>query len=160
MKRGIVLDETERVAWLLRAIVLLLSLQFLFGIWVNLFGTFPATNDVQTAVRYGGDPVLTGHYVLAVVLLVLAIVLVYRTFRPGVRASLRWLSLGGLLSVLWAAVAGVEFILSGFSNNDDSFSMAFAFIVAMTFYGLAQAALLPRTPKAGRSDEGVPVPHT
>jgi len=149
------MDETPRVAWLLRAIVILVSLQFLLGIWVNLFGTFPSTNNVQTAVMYGGDPVLSLHYVLAIILVVLAAVVTYRAFRPGVPMSVRWLVLGGLLSVFWAVAAGVELILSGFSNNGDSFSMAFAFIVAMTFYGLAQAALLPRAPASPRSD-GVP----
>ena len=146
--------------WLLRVIVGLLSLQFLLGIWVALFGSFPSTNNVQTAVMYGGDPVLSGHYALAVVLLVLAVVVVLAAFRNGVPARLRWLTLGGLVSVLWAWISGVEFILSGFSNNSDSFSMAVAFIVAMTFYGLAQAAVLPRAPTSPRGDEGAPSPQS
>ena len=154
------MDETERIAWLLRVLVLLISIQFLLGIWVNLYGSFPSTSDVRTAVTYGGDPVLTSHYVLAVILLVLAVVLLYRAFRPGIPGGLRWLALGGLLSIVWGAFAGLEFILSGFSNSDDSFSMAFAFIVAMTFYGLAQAAMLPRAPAPPRGGEGAPSPHS
>jgi len=138
--------KAKQVTWLLRAIVVLLSLQFVLGIWVNLFGSFPSTDSVSAAVMYGGDPVLTGHYLLAVVLLLLAVVVVYVSIRPGVPARLRWYALGGLLSIVWAWAAGLEFILSGFSNGGDSFSMALAFIVAMTFYGLAQAAMLPRAP--------------
>ena len=146
--------------WWLRVIVGLLSLQFLLGIWVSLFGSFPSTNDVQSAVMYGGDPVLTGHYALAVVLLVLAVVVVLATFRSGVTARLRWLTLGGLVSVIWAWISGVDFILSGFANNSDSFSMAVALIVAMTFYGLAQAAVLPRAPASARGDEGASSPQS
>ena len=146
--------------WLLRAIVGLLSLQFLLGIWVNLYGSFPATSDVQVAFTYGGDPGLTGHYILAAVLVVLAVTIVLAAFRSGFPARLRWLTLGGLLSVLWASISGVEFILSGFTDNSVSFSMAFAFIVAMTFYGLAQAAVLPRAPVASRSEGEAPSPQS
>ena len=149
------MTKANRVTWLLRAIVVLLSLQFVLGIWVNLFGSFPSTDSVSTAVMYGGDPVLTGHYLLAVVLLLLAVVVVYASIRPEIPRRLRWYTLGGLLSIVWAWAAGVEFILSGFSSNEASFSMALAFIVAMTFYGLAQAAVLPRAPVEPRSDRTV-----
>lgn len=147
------MTETSRVAWLLRTIVVLLALQFVLGVWVYLFGSFPSTKSVASAVMYGGDPVLTGHYVLAVVLFVLAAVLVVVGFRSGLPARLRWFTLGGLLSVLWASASGVEVILSGFSNNGASLSMAIAFIVAMIFYGLAQAALVPRRPPASRDGQ-------
>jgi len=147
--------KTNQVTWLLRAIVVLLSLQFVLGIWVALFGSFPSTDSVSAALMYGGDPVLTGHYLLAVVLLLLAVAVVYASIRPGIPARLRWYTLGGLLSIVWGWAAGIEFILSGFSNNEASFSMALAFIVAMTFYGMAQAAVLPRAPDEPRSDRNV-----
>jgi len=131
---------------LLRLIVLLLSAQFVLGIWVNLYGRFPRTDDVVTAVQYGGDPVLTAHYALAVAAVVLAAVIVAVAFRSDSRRSLRWMTVGGLLSVLWASAAGLQFVLSGFSNGDASFSMALAFIVAMIFYGVAQARVLPGHP--------------
>jgi heme A synthase len=136
--------------WLLRAVVSLLSLQFLLGIWVTLFGSFPQTDSVETAVSYSGDPVLSAHYVLALVLLVLAVLLAAFAFA---RASSVRLS----VSVFWAISSGVEFILSGFSNNTDSFSMAVAFIVAMAFYGLAQVAVLPSPPSESQHRDGSPV---
>ena len=108
------MQENRRVTMLLRLIVVLLSAQFVLGIWVNLFGSFPATNNVATAVEYGGDPVLTVHYGLAVVVVLLAIVLVAEAFRTDSRRSLRWMTAGGFLSVVWASASGVQFILSGF----------------------------------------------
>jgi len=146
----------SRTVWLLRIIVSVLGVQFLLGIWVNLFGTFPSTDSVATAVMYGGDPVLSAHYVLAVVILLLATILLVSTVRLRTPPRLRWLVLGGWLSVLWALSAGVEFILSGFRNNADSFSMAFAFIVAMTFYGLAQAVTLRPGPEPANREVASP----
>jgi hypothetical protein len=143
---------------LLRAVVILLSLQFVLGIWVNLFGTFPPTDNLGTALSYPGDPVLTSHYALAVVLVILGIVVVVVAFRPGVRTSLRWIVILGLLSIVWASASGVEFVLSGFSNNADSFSMAVAFIVTTGFYGVAQALVLPGGPSAGLPSRSATTP--
>lgn len=151
------MDRTDRIPWLLRIVVILLAAQFVLGIWVNLFGSFPSTKSVGTALMYGGDPVLTGHYLLGVLLFVLAVVLAASSFGPGTAPRVRWLVVAGLLSVVWAATSGVEFILSGFSNAGASFSMALAFIVAMTFYGLAQAEVLKGEPTASRKSEDVPV---
>ncbi len=127
---------------LLRLTVGLLALQFLLGIWVALFGKFPDTHDLMTALAYSGDPVLTAHYALAFVLLLLAILLAYVSFAKGEPKRLRVLTLAGLLSVLVALEAGVQFVLSGFANNDWSFVMAVGFIASMAFYGLAQAVAI------------------
>ncbi len=149
MARGVgavMSTRTRGLVTLLRAIVILLSIEFVLGIWVNLFGSFPSTARLGTALAYTGDPVLTGHYVLAVLLVVLGVVIVLVAFRTGARGSLRWMVVLGLLSILWATAAGVGFVLSGFASNADSFSMAVAFIVAASFYGIAQALVLPPSP--------------
>jgi len=132
------MPASRRVIVLLRVTVSLLALQFLLGIWVNLFGSFPRTSDVATALSYSGDPVLTAHYALAVLLLLLAVLLAYVSFAPGEPRRLRGLTIAGLLSVLLALEAGVQFILSGFGNADWSFVMAFGFIASTAFYGVAQ----------------------
>lgn len=143
---GAATATTRGLVTLLRTIVVLLSLEFVLGIWVNLFGSFPSTRDLGTAWAYAGDPVLTAHYVLAVLLLVLGAVIVTVAVRTGARAGLRWMAVLGLLSIAWASAAGMEFVRSGFTNNEDSFSMALAFIVASSFYGVAQALVPPHTP--------------
>ncbi len=127
---------------------MLISLQFVLGVWVALFGTFPSTDNVGTALRYTGDPVLSAHYAIAVIILILAVVLVVLSLPSSEPRMMRWLNVAGLLSLLGADAAGVQFILSGFSNDDYSFGMAVAFIVAMVFYGIAQAVALP--------DQGAP----
>jgi hypothetical protein len=142
------MSASRRVTVLLRLTVSLLALQFLLGIWVNLFGTFPATNSVLTAISYTGDPVLTAHYATAFILLLLAIILTVVSFRTGEPRRIGWLAVGGLLFILLAYESGIEFILSGFSNNTASFSMAVGFIGATAVYGVAQAVALTRAPAA------------
>jgi hypothetical protein len=139
------------VAWL-RTIVILLSAQFLLGIWVNLFGTVPSTAGFEKALLYTGDPVLTAHMLLAVVIVVIGFVVAVASFGREVSRPFRWLLVGGLLSVLWSYEWGVQLIDSGYSSGLDSFWMAVGFIAAMAFYGVAQAMLVEGTagPTPGR----------
>jgi hypothetical protein len=132
-----------------RAVVILLVLELLLGIWVNRYGALPATNNVVRAAMYTGDPALSAHMALAVVLVIAAFVLTIGAFAVGAPARLRWFALGGLLSLLWAYESGIEFIVSGFGNNVDSLSMALAFVVALVFYAVAQR-FLPRGPPTER----------
>ncbi len=137
----------RRFSRTLRLLVILLSAQFLLGMWVNLFGTFPTTKSVGAALRYGGDPVLTAHYGLAVLIALLAVVAVVVVPRPA--SGVLWgMVMGGLVSIGWATLSGIELVLSGFSNDLASFSMAVAFIAATTFYGLAQAFALRSAARA------------
>jgi hypothetical protein len=141
----------------LRGIVVLLSAQFLLGIWVDLYGSFPSTTNLGRAMMYTGDPALSVHMVLAVLLVILAFVLAVGSFSAGAPARLRWVALGGLLAVLWAYESGLQFVLSGFGNNLDSFSMAAAFVVAMVLYGIAQGLVATSSP-APRPGPGVTGP--
>jgi len=124
-------------AWL-RLLVGLLSVQFLLGVWVSLYGTFPATSNVVRAALYRGDPVLSVHFALAILLVVLGFVVTLLSFRADAPAQLRWFTLGGFLATLAAYEAGVELVVSGFSSALEIFVMAAAFLAAMGFYGVAQ----------------------
>lgn len=146
---GIPTEGTSRLlVGLLRGTVVLLALQYLLGMWVNLFGPVPPTNDLGAALSYTGDPAFTAHVALAVLLLTLGIVIVFVSFREETRVGLRIMVLLGLLSIFWASVAGVQFVRSGFSSNTASFSMALAFIVATSCYGIAQVLVLPQVAPA------------
>ncbi|MGP8077178.1 MAG: hypothetical protein ACLQD8_08815 [Thermoplasmata archaeon] len=128
------------VVWL-RAIVILLAVEFVLGVWLNRYGTFPTTHNVVRAVMYTGDPVLSAHLALAVVLVVLAFVLAVSAFGAGAPPKFRWFALGGFLAILAAYESGVQFIGSGFQSNADSLAMFAGFAVAMVFYGIAQRYL-------------------
>ncbi|HEV2166507.1 MAG TPA: hypothetical protein VGS23_05985 [Thermoplasmata archaeon] len=143
----------RRTTLLLRGVVVLLAIQFVLGIYANLFGPFSSTDSIEEALAYGGAPVLTAHYILAAVLVVLGLVLVASSFGREEPRGLRWLTIAGLLSILWASLSGLEFIRSGFTSNVDSFSMALGFIVATSFYGVAQALALPQETRDSRRDD-------
>lgn len=119
----------------LLALLTLLSVQFALGMWVNLFGSFPATSDVLAVVEARGDPVLQAHMVTAVVILATAILLIaLASRRPLPRSDLGW-AVVGLGTVLWAYESGIDLILSGFSSDLDSYSMAMGFLATYLVYG-------------------------
>jgi len=130
-----------RFALWLRALGVLLGVQFVLGIWLTLYGTFPSTRNVVKALLYRGDPVLTVHVALAVLLVILAFVIAVSAFLGETPPRLRWYTLGGFLAVLGAYEAGIQLIESGFTSNPDSIAMLLLFLVAVAFYGLAQLAL-------------------
>jgi len=135
-----------RFVWWLRAIVVLLSVQFLLGVWVNLFGRVPMTTSLVKALEYTGDPALTAHMVLAVVIAVLGFLIALASFGGTPVPWLRSMTVAGLLSVLWSYEWGFQFLVTGFSSGRDSFLMAVGFIVAMGFYGVAQSLVANHPP--------------
>ena len=133
---------------LLRGMVVVLSAQFLLGIYVNLFGAPSASQGLVGAAIGSDGPVLAAHVALAVVLLLLGGVLSVLSFGRDVPRALQGLLLGGLLSIVAASLSGAAFVLSGFGDDTLSFSMATAFIAATSFYGVAQAVLASARPGA------------
>ncbi len=115
--------------------LMLLAVQFLLGMDVNLFGAFPETSDVLQVLESSTDPALTVHMAVAFILLALAIAVAVLAFRRPLPWKVSWIAVGGVLGVLWAFESGIEFVLSGFSNNAASFSMAAGFLAAVVIYG-------------------------
>ena len=115
--------------------LLVLAVQFVLGMANNLFGAFPATSDVLAALESTGDPLLIAHMVVAFLLLLLGIVVAILALRRPVPRSMAALAIGGLIAIFWAYESGIEFILSRFSNDAMSFSMALGFLVALAIYG-------------------------
>jgi small-conductance mechanosensitive channel len=127
-------------AWL-NALMLLLVVEFGLGLWLSRYGTFPATRNVAKTLEYRGDPVLSAHIALAVLVVLLAFVIAASAFGPGAPARLRWFTLGGFLALFGAYESGVEFIMSGFANDLYTITMLVSFLAAMAFFGLAQREL-------------------
>jgi len=138
-----------RHALWLRVLLLLLVVEFALGIWLVRYGTFPTTTNVVKVAMARGDPVLTAHMGLAVLLVVLAFVETVAAFGSTAPPRLRWFALGGFLALLVAYESGVEFILSGFSNDAYPLVMLAAFFGAAVFLGLGQWQLTrPAVPPA------------
>ena len=122
----------------LAALVMLL-LEYGLGIWVNLYGQLPASdNGASLPAAFGravaGGPVgLSIHAVLGVVLILSAVSAVVRSFQAR-RPVLIGAALAGLAAVIIAALSGARFV--GHGTDATSMSMAIAAGVAIGAYAL------------------------
>jgi hypothetical protein len=123
-----------------RAIAALLILQFLLGMFANLFVTFSTSTDPNplAVVFTGGSPALMLHVVIAVVLFILGLlVLVAAAFVH--RRPVLIIAGAAFASIALAFFSGIAFVYSGYANNTLSYLMSvgwlFALILAGTFAG-------------------------
>src|SRR5258708_17955481 len=89
-------------------ILSILILQYLLGMFANMFVAFPETQNVATLWEFAKNQVaITTHMVLAAVLLIGGIVLLIRAIR---RKDKRWIIAGsvGLFALCLATYAGVQ----------------------------------------------------
>lgn len=117
-------------------VLLVLALQFVLGIWVNLFVSFPRTNEVERVLTSSTDPILLAHMAVAFTLLALGILVAALAVRSPLPYGLAALGAAGAGTIFWAFESGIEFIVSGFTNGLASFSMALGFAAALSVYGL------------------------
>jgi len=119
-----------------RIMMPLLIVQFLLGMFANLFVTFSTSTDPNplAVVFTGGSPALMLHVVVAVVLFILALlVLVAATFIH--RRSLIIIASAGFASMAIAFFSGIAFVYSGYANDSLSYLMSVGFLVALIIYG-------------------------
>lgn len=121
---------------ILIALFVLLITQFLSGMWLNLFGTFPSNflfAGMMAFMLYGGGSVLMFHMISGGLIILLAVInLVVALISADYYITIP--SLGGVASVTIAAAGGIAFMFSGFSNNIYSYFMATGFIFAVIAY--------------------------
>jgi heme A synthase len=128
----------------LNGILGLIGLEFLIGMWLNLFGTFPASNPTLAAAATDtSSPLLIAHVVIGAFLGLGALVILILSFRDPYR-TLRWFALGGLIGVAIAGFAGSAYVGSGYVNNDASYVMAVGFAIALASYYEGLVALRGR----------------
>ncbi|MCI4363955.1 MAG: hypothetical protein L3K13_06625 [Thermoplasmata archaeon] len=152
-------SATQALRAALAGLLVLLGLQYLLGMWVNLYGSFPSgPPSLGRALIDGNDAPLAAHVVLALALLFLGLVaLGYSWSLPPRR--LRYLSATGLLALLVASAGGVAFVYSTYSSAPSSYLMAAAFLAAAASYGTAFGTVAdagergPTGPRADRLTE-------
>src|SRR2546426_1635677 len=119
-----------------RIMMPLLILQFLLGLFANLFITFSTSTypNPLAVVFTGGTPALILHVLIAVVLLILALQeLVTATFihrRPVVAVAS-----AGFASIALAFFTGIAFVYSGYENDSLSYLMVVGFLFGLLIYG-------------------------
>ncbi len=126
--------------WFRRDIIVILGflvLQFILGMTLNLFVTFPnipvGSSDQTYFNAILTTPFLLEHFIVGVGLLLGSIWIMIGAIRTNVkRISLT--ATFGFVSILTAYISGFEFLLSGFQDNLFSFTMSIGFVVALISY--------------------------
>ena len=117
--------------------LVLLAIQFVIGMWMNLFALFPSTNVAFP--MYGmmnvmfSVPELMAHMMIGMLIGLVSLMIFVMSLMGGFHKS-AILSAIASLSIFLAGMSGLEFILTGFQNNVLSFTMSWGFAVAVISY--------------------------
>lgn len=133
----------RRVRFLVIVALVVLTAQGWTGDFVNLFAVFSVPTDVNTysmgwlvQALLDSGVITVYHAFEGALLLVLSIVILALSFRStGVR-SVRFASFMATAAIISAALGGVLFVFSGYTNNANSAQMGGSFIGAYAFYFL------------------------
>ena len=126
----------------------LLLIQFLIGMWMNLFAVFPSFSSSR--FMYGmmqvmfSVPEIMIHMMNGILIGIISL-MIFFTFAMKGDYALSSLSALASISILVAGISGLEFIFSGFVNNIFSFIMSLGFIFTVTAYFLILYLVLNRT---------------
>ncbi len=131
--------DIRRFSNVLFILTLLLPLQFLLGMWVNLFVDIP-NPIVPNFFMSGGGIVLLVHIVNGLTIAALAITTVVLAARLKKAAPLR-LTILATVFVFLAIASGVTFVFFG-QNDAFSYTMAIGFVFSVSFFAfLARLAM-------------------
>ena len=114
-----------------------LIIQFIIGMWMNLFAVFPFFGNYF--FMYGmmrvmfSVPELMVHMMLGI-LIGLVSLIIFFVFAMEGDYGLSALSAVASASILTAGIGGLEFVFSGFTNNVFSFLMSLGFIFTVVAY--------------------------
>jgi len=114
----------------------LLIVQFLLGMFANLFVTFSTSTDPNplAVVFTGGSPALMLHVLIAVVLFILALQLLITASFTQQRQPIAIPS-AGFASIALAFFTGIAFVYTGYENDSLSYLMAVGFLFGLIIYG-------------------------
>jgi hypothetical protein len=124
--------------WQALAVTLILIIEYLIGAVVNLFVSIPATDHGAKTIPAIVDAISSGplalalHTSLGLLLIVLSLALLVRSVVAR-RWALAGLALLGLLSLVFAALAGAEFV-GNRGGSTSSMVMASLTAVALSCY--------------------------
>ena len=127
---------------------LLLVIQFIIGMWINLFAVFPSFGS--SFFMYGmmrvmfSVPELMVHMMTGFLMGLISI-MIFMILAIGGDYRLSSLSAIASVSILAAGIGGLEFVFSGFGNDVFSFIMSLGFIFTVVAYSLILYLLSSRT---------------
>lgn len=132
-------ENWHRLRLLIVGTLIALTVQGWFGDTVNIFliPTSPATVEQSASGLFQAitniGPVLLIHASIGILILALSSIVLAFSLRSKPR-NVQIPAILGLIMVISAAIGGVLFVLSGFSNGGNSAQMGGSYIGAYAFY--------------------------
>jgi len=110
-----------------------LALQFILGIYINLFVHFPENADAKANWNFAQHSwIVLLHILIGTILLINATVLLVRVYR--LKLNLWKLpAIVGLIGIVIAWLSGEQFVTT--QQDGWSFAMALGFVLAVSIYG-------------------------
>jgi hypothetical protein len=122
------------VRYSIMAIITLLIVEFLLGMWVNLYAAVPVGTKLNLSQQpdFAGKLELGIHLIVGVLLGVVSfVILIFVALLKKAVAAV--LAVVGLLSIIVAGFSGLDFTNGGYSNGAESFVMAVSTILTQPF---------------------------
>ncbi|WP_020375253.1 hypothetical protein [Sulfobacillus thermosulfidooxidans] len=122
----------------------LLLIQFVLGMYTNLYVTLPTMNAGHNGIPMGfhmmiargfTSPVFMIHMMLGVFLVVLSLITALKSLSSTGASPKLWAGIG-LVAVIVAGYSGLTFFMDG-QHNIDSLTMAIAWLIALSAYFIA-----------------------
>lgn len=148
---------TKSLRVVLPVLLVLLVVQFEFGMAVNLAGPpslapLPLSlSRVAAALSQAGSVAWT-HALLGGILVLFSLAALFISLASGKR-SLQLVGSLAFVTTVLAAATGLLFVLSGFQNDGDSHGMATNFILAFSFCFIEMYLLKPADKSGGREGD-------
>ncbi len=112
--------------------ILILTIQFMLGMYVNLFVTIPQMSfgyGMMTLMLAAGASLIMLHMFLGMVIGIVSVMILILSLMAGL-SRIAYLSVISLVFIVIAGVNGLVFLFGG-QNNVNSFAMAVSFLVVL-----------------------------
>jgi hypothetical protein len=133
------MDSRYRYIYLILAFMIaLLFIQFILGIFINLYVTFPPLNSISQV----GPKVFPSNYItvmfhmmLGFLILIVSLIMILISFRIG-SAKLLLSSIISSIFVIIAGISGILFLFNEFNRYSFLMGLSFIIVVMSEFYYL------------------------
>ena len=127
------MDKYERLSMSLGLVTMLLGIQFLLGMYINLYVSLPSGTH-SFAGYMASSPVVATHVVMAFLVVVVDFMAFFMAIHARIGNLYIFSVLLSLISIVISGVSGMLFLMAGESNLY-SFLMALFFLLAFAFIG-------------------------
>ncbi len=133
------MDSRYRYTYLgLAFMIVLLFIQFILGIFINLYVTFPPLNSISQV----GPEVFPSNYItvmfhmmLGFLILIVSLIMILMSFRIG-SAKLLLSSITSSIFVIIAGISGILFLFNEFNRYSFLMGISFIIVIMSEFYYL------------------------